>query len=445
MSLTQKLREYVTTNLFPIDALAPGAQENLLAASEVVTHAIGTHLFEQGDNDDCVLYLLVGRLNIQSIDETSYRLDAGTEEARYPLANLRPRQYSAKALSAVQVLSIPKRLFDDIIAGQHGRSPGSGFSTAEQDQTAEQGYDWMASLLQSHIFSRIPTQNILKVLSVFEEIEVPTGSTIISEGEAGDFYYLVKEGRFQVTRRLKEKNKEVALAELREGHGFGEEALLSDSPRNASVRAITSGRLMRIRKEDFLGLIRDPALRMVSVEDVGKLVRDQAILLDVRLESETAAGSLKGALHLPLHLLREGAARLDAGKHYIVFCDNGTRSAIAAFLLLERGFNVSCVRDGIRAELERRKSRAGRAAPRSTAAAPAASVLPATIEDVRQLARMIEDRSVSMDELSRSLSVVLANVYRQLEQALQQKDEAERARLSAEARLAEVLTRQGAA
>ncbi len=439
MSMTQKLREYIITNLMPIDNLAPGVQERLLAAGTVETFAIGTHLFEQGDNDDRVYYLLVGRLKIQSIDEKSYKLDAATEEARYPLANLRPRQYSAKALSAVQVLSIPKPVFDDTLAGQHGNSPGGVASVSEQVQITEQGYDWMTSLLQSHIFSRIPTQNILKVLSVFEEIEMAAGSTIITEGEPGDYYYLIKAGRLQVSRKLKKKNREVALAELREGHGFGEEALLSESPRNATVRAITSGRLMRIKKGDFLGLIRDPTLRMVTFDQVSKLVREQAVLLDVRLQSETTAGGLKGALHLPLHLLREGAASLDPAKHYIVYCDNGTRSAIAAFLLLERGFNVSCIRDGIHAELERRKSRTGDTTPQ-----PAASVLPASIEDIRQLTRIMEDRSVSMDELSRSLSVVLANVYRQLEQALQQKSEAERARLAAEAKLAEVLKRENA-
>lgn len=438
MTLPQKLAEYATNTLIPIDALAPAPQARLLEAAELLFFPIGATLFEQGDEDDHVLYLIAGRLDILAVESTGYRIDAGTEEARYPLANLRPRQYSATAVSACQVLSLPKRLFDDVIAGQKSPRPGAG--EAGDAGGEDQGYDWMAGLLQSHIFGRMPTENILKVLSVFEEVEVQAGAAVINEGDPGDFYYLVKEGRFQVTRRLKGRSKEVALAELHEGHGFGEEALLSDGPRNASVRAVVPGRLMRIRKEDFLGLIRDPALRMVPFDAVGGLVKAGAQLLDVRLEQEVAAGALKGALHLPLHLLREGLARLDVERHYVVFCDNGTRSAIAAFLLLERGFNVTCIRDGVGAELQRRK---GRVQPAIAAdrppVPPAAAASGMALEEVRHLTRIIEDRSVGMDELSRALSVVLASVYRQLEQTLREKELAEQARLDAEARLAEVL------
>lgn len=434
MPLPQKLAEYAASVLVPIDRLAPVAQVRLLDAADVLYFPIGASLFEQGDADDRVLYLIAGRINILSMESTAYRMDAGTEEARYPLANLRPRQYSASAISACQVLSLPKPLFDDIIAGQKSAATGAG------EDAAEQGYDWMAALLQSHIFARIPTENILKVLSVFEEVEVPAGATVINEGDAGDYYYLVKEGRYQVTRRLKGRKKEVALAELHQGHGFGEEALLSDAPRNATVRAVVSGKLMRICKKDFLGLIRDPALRMVPFETVGALVKGGAQLLDVRLEHEVAAGALKGAQHLPLHLLREGTANLDSERHYLVFCDNGTRSAIAAFLLLERGFNVTCIRDGVGAELARRRARV-QPAP-GTGKPPVPDVNPAppaTLEEVRQLTRIIEDRSVGMDELARALSMVLASVYRQMEQVVREKEQAEQARVAAEQRLAEVL------
>ena len=86
------------------------------------------------------------------------------------------------------------------------------------------------------------------------------GDTIVNQGEAGDYYYVLTEGEARVTRT-------VELATLEPGRSFGEEALLSGSKRNASVTMLTDGVVMRLSKDDFNELLKEPLLSRVSPDE----------------------------------------------------------------------------------------------------------------------------------------------------------------------------------
>lgn len=66
------------------------------------------------------------------------------------------------------------------------------------------------------------------------------GEVIIQQGEAANYYYLIREGRAQVAR-----SEPDALAALGPGDSFGEEALLTGERRNATVTLLSDGLLMR--------------------------------------------------------------------------------------------------------------------------------------------------------------------------------------------------------
>ena len=72
-----------------------------------------------------------------------------------------------------------------------------------------------------------------------------------------------------------------------------------------------------------------------------------AVWLDVRFPEEHAKGAIPGSLNLPLTTLRMHTGRLARERTYIVYCDDGTRSAVAAFLLAERGFDVYYLATGL--------------------------------------------------------------------------------------------------
>jgi CRP-like cAMP-binding protein len=170
---------------------------------------------------------------------------------------------------------------------------------------------------------------------------------VIRQGDPGDYYYLIREGRAQVSRSVA-PGKEVALATLEPGQGFGEEALISGEPRNASITMLSDGLLMRLAAADFHAQLQEPLVHLVDGREAALLVKDRgAVLIDVRMEDEFRHGSLKDAVNLPLYLLRVKANTLPRDRIHILFCQSGQRGVTAAFLLAQRGFDVRALRGGL--------------------------------------------------------------------------------------------------
>ena len=307
--------------------------------------------------------------------------------------------------------------------------------------------DWMSKLLESPMFKNIPFEDIHKIFMLFEKIEVAKNDTVIKQGEAGDYYYIIEEGRFRVSRKIKNQKKEFKLADLEEGAGFGEEALIGNVKRNATVTALTNGNLIRINENDFVNLIKEKVLKSISYDDTKKMVKDGAICLDARFKNEfdKAALKLKGCINFPLNTLRLEADKLDKNKEYIVYCNNGARSAIVAFLLMERGFNVSYLEGGleelplpdskdkepdIKDDEAEQDELAKKSKKDSQAEMPSVNTAQIISEQVDIFSKLNLDKD--MNEMSKVLSVLLSNIYKQLGQALEEK-----ANLAAEKRIIE--------
>jgi rhodanese-related sulfurtransferase len=141
------------------------------------------------------------------------------------------------------------------------------------------------------------------------------------------------------------------LAELDTGSCFGEEALIADAERNASVTMLTRGRLMRLSKQDFRTLLKEPIARKIGFDEAQKLVQaGKATWLDVRLPSEFQRNPLPGSINLPLYMLRMRISQLRPDQTYIAVCDTGRRSSVAVFVLSEKGFEAFALDDGLPAK-----------------------------------------------------------------------------------------------
>jgi len=72
---------------------------------------------------------------------------------------------------------------------------------------------------------------------------------IFEEGDLGEKMFVIKRGTVQVIRN------NVILAALKDGAFFGEMALVSDEPRNATVQAATEVEALTLAKNDFKRLL----------------------------------------------------------------------------------------------------------------------------------------------------------------------------------------------
>ena len=78
------------------------------------------------------------------------------------------------------------------------------------------------------------------------------GSFVFKEGAHGGYMFFIVEGEVEVIKQF--DNKKHTIAKLSEGRSVGEMSLIDGSPRSATVRAITTLKLIVLKREDFVKL-----------------------------------------------------------------------------------------------------------------------------------------------------------------------------------------------
>jgi len=338
--------------LIPFGALTRENLNELATCSACYTVERGHVLCRAGERSDRQLYVLQGEVEVRCDGQPMRVVRGGSETSRTALATGDPRPATVTARSSkVVYLAVNKDLLDIMLTwDQSGSYQVDEVAPLDLDQSAalpEHG-DWMTRMLQTKAFHRIPPANIQAMFLRMEAVHYRAGEVVVHQGESGDYFYAITEGRCKVVRSSPSKPHGVRLAELGPGDCFGEEALISDSERNASVHMLSDGGMKRLSKEDFLSLLNEPMINWLSYEDAQIRGAAGACWIDVRLPDEYAAGHLRNSLNMPLISLRVKLAQLDRDREYIAYCDTGRRSSAAAFLLSERGFGtVYTLRGGL--------------------------------------------------------------------------------------------------
>jgi MFS family permease len=122
----------------------------------------------------------------------------------------------------------------------------------------------LALLRRLPIFAPLSAPSIERILAELTWLEVPTGHVLIREGDPGDRFYILAEGRVEVSIR-----GETVGVQGAGGH-FGEIALLRSVPRTATVRALTPLRLVAIERERFLEAVTGHPQSHASAEAVAE-------------------------------------------------------------------------------------------------------------------------------------------------------------------------------
>jgi CRP-like cAMP-binding protein/rhodanese-related sulfurtransferase len=327
----------------PLSGLKPENQADLASKSQVQDIEAGRYIFRQGDGDKRAVYLVKGEVELRSGDKVVRVVTGGSEESRHPLAPQIPRHLSARAKTNAEFFSVDSDLLDIMLTWDQTGAFEVGELQAQEESPTD---DWMTTILQTKAFHRIPPANIQAVLMRMENITRKAGDVIIKQGDEGDYFYIVTSGKCVVTRETPTNKAGIKLAELGVGDGFGEEALISDAKRNATIAMLTEGSLVRLAKDDFKKLLNEPMQKWVNLDEGRKIVGGGGQWLDVRLPSEFENQHQDAAINIPLYFIRLKLDTLDPKKKYVVYCDTGRRSSAGAYILSERGFDVYVLKGG---------------------------------------------------------------------------------------------------
>lgn len=378
----------IIRKLIPLATL-PDAQFNALCAEMTIEEIQDGCLFKKGDSVSQLVYLISGEVALQAAGLVVEVIAAGSDSARFALAHQIPRKIDAVANGKVRFL----RLNADIV----NNPPPLAYEDNSYmviDETEGDPDDWMTVLLRSPIFQRLPPANLQKILMGLEAVHFKKGETILEQGGTGDYYYLIKNGQCLLTRKPSPNAKEIKLAQLGNGDTFGEDALLSGAPRNVTITALTDIVLLRLDKNRFISLIKEPSLKFVDYAGMQEAVKHGAILLDVRSQDDYEDQHLDDSINAPFFSLRMQLKTFNHDKPVVVVCRDGRISEAAAFLLLRHKINAMILAGGMEGLAPGASSLAMKPEPEdkaSFAAGVRIESLPREIEQKRLIDNLVTD------------------------------------------------------
>ena len=229
----------------------------------------------EGDTDDRLYLIVEGRAEASTIGPSGI----------VPLATLGPgelfgelslleagssRQATVTAVEPLLLLSL--RATDFRLALDAHPEGRSAFEKLADDLLVTK------LLKQASPFSTLDGERLRRLAARLERLEVPTGETIIRQGEAGEECYVLRSGRVEVLTSGAQGDERI-LATLDPGSLFGEAALLTDGLRNATVRALKPSTLLVLRRTDLLEVLgedrqtRERMLELVRMRDRPRRVR----------------------------------------------------------------------------------------------------------------------------------------------------------------------------
>lgn len=423
--------------LIPLNILSADRFQKLAAEVKIEEAPRGTVLFKQGDDRNEFVYVLSGTVSLQAGGMEMETVSGGTDAAKFALAHQIPRKVSAIAKDRVRYIRVDSGYVNQPNLGKSGT-----VATYEvSDLPEESSGDWVTTLLNSPIFQRLSPANLQLILSNLEEVPVKAGEQIIHQDEPGDYYYIIKKGRCVLSRKPSRLAREIKLAELRTCDTFGEDALISDQPRNVTVTMTTDGVLLRLSKEHFLKLVKEPVIAIVDLAEGQRMVADGACWLDVRTPDLFEEGHLPGAINIPFFRLRVDLGSLNRERPYILICETGRVSEAAAFLLIRHQFRAYVLKGGMGSVALAEQSVQKAAVPKpgvvtqeEVGKQPTASItrIPRAEPEVRRVSEdssevegrlrmMLESARKENEELKQELSAV-RNAFSDLQSALGKND-----------------------
>jgi signal transduction histidine kinase len=184
-----------------------------------------------------------------------------------------------------------------------------------------------------------------------EPVTVAAGELVLEEGAPGDAAYVIVDGEFEIVK--KSDGQDIVIAVREPGAIIGEMSLLDDTSRNATVRAVRRGNLLKIRADTFHQLLErssGAALSMLHTVS-GRLHQNEAMLR--QSEKMAALGTLSAGL---AHELNNPAAAVIRSSGQLQEALTGFLRAASGLDGLGLGADLRQRLDGLGAEIAGRKA-----------------------------------------------------------------------------------------
>lgn len=163
---------------------------------------------------------------------------------------------------AVVLWQLEKRMFREVLA----RHPGSQQSVEERR--------FLLNALEDHpLFTELDARAKAYAVRKCFPLKVRAGTTILHQGDPGDYFYVVESGRCEVTRCKPKATKPFVDRVIGRGASFGEAALLYNSRRGASVKALEDVKIWCMDRATFHTITRSGSTALHGIfKKVGQTI-----------------------------------------------------------------------------------------------------------------------------------------------------------------------------
>lgn len=330
-------------------SLSDKSLEILSEKMTLVRLPAGSEIVSEGAPGDAFFFIKSGTVEVTQKAHGSKStplsvMKSGEYFGETALITCSPRFATVTAKTDVVLLKLLKADFDEIIMLD------STFSQILGKQV--KGYTQFTDIKALDPFVLLQPEKIAMLLNKLNEQTYTAGDDIITQGEQGDKYFLIKSGRAAVFKNMSgatdgpdKQNKQVAV--LGEGDTFGEEALITGARRNATVRALGETVVLALSRDDFTSILKPSFIENISPEEALKKAEEGVIFLDVRMHIEYEEEHIPEAINIPLEDLRKRCRELDPYNEYYVYSLTGARGATAAFILKLNGLEAKNLKGGL--------------------------------------------------------------------------------------------------
>ena len=331
-------------NYYPFNKMEEIFLPLLLEQFEVFEFSRSDDIFKQDDNKIYAKYVIDGAVNISYPTGREKLVKSSSLQSYYPIGEVNTqKKLTSEVKSKTAAIMMMNNIFLDHFTVWDNLFKESSVDSPLRGQDS---YCWVVGLLKSKAVQMLPRGHVDQIFKNLEPLQVKAGDEIISEGDSGDFCYIIVKGVADVYKCVADGEEKVAS--LKEGALFGENALVSKEPRTASVRMQTDGFLMRMIGEKFSSLLKSHVVRWLTVDASYEMILEGATLVDVREKDEFENISFSDCVHISMSNLRNQAAtELDMNTPIITCSNTGMRCASAAFLLATLGYDVYSMQGGV--------------------------------------------------------------------------------------------------
>jgi SAM-dependent methyltransferase len=232
-------------------------------------------------------FRLPGQLAAMGLDDVAGEMRApilpggspGTAAHRFTLEHLRAQLLESGAITEAELdreiggLDDRRTLWSmpSVLVAAWGRRPETA-RPAEPAGTMPRRRGTILDHLKSvPLLEACTTEELNRIATLAEEVDVPAAEVLTHEGEREPFFYIVATGTATVTREGRK------LTTLGPGTFFGEVALLTRGPRTATVTADTNMKLLRLDERRFAALLDDaPTVARKILAGVAKRLGEQS-------------------------------------------------------------------------------------------------------------------------------------------------------------------------